>query len=57
MSLLAAVRSGESRDVLASLQTICDEQGLPDLAVRLAATHHTRKGGQLRQCHIHAKSR
>lgn len=36
MSLLAAVRTEESRDVLKSLRSICDEQGLEDLAARLA---------------------
>ena len=37
MSLLSAVRADAGRDVLASLRSICDEQGLAELATRLAA--------------------
>jgi octaprenyl-diphosphate synthase len=36
MSLLSAVRADPSRDVLRSLRSICDEQGLAELAARLA---------------------
>ena len=36
MSLLSAVRTDASRDVLRSLRSICDEQGLDELAARLA---------------------
>ncbi|MEM8609952.1 MAG: polyprenyl synthetase family protein [Myxococcota bacterium] len=36
MSLIAAVRSDASSDVLASLQAVCDEQGLGDLSAHLA---------------------
>jgi octaprenyl-diphosphate synthase len=36
MSLIAAVRSGSSSDVLSSLQAVCDSQGLGDLSARLA---------------------
>lgn len=36
MSLIAAVRTGESADVLGSLQSLCDDRGLADLGARLA---------------------
>jgi len=36
MSLIAAVRSDSSSDVLTSLQAVCDSQGLDDLSARLA---------------------
>lgn len=36
MSLIAAVRSDSSSDVLSSLQAVCDSQGLGDLSARLA---------------------
>ncbi len=36
MSLIAAVRSSTSRDVLSSLQAVCDSQGLDDLSAHLA---------------------
>ena len=36
MSLIAAVRSDSSSDVLTSLQTVCDSQGLGDLSAHLA---------------------
>lgn len=36
MSLLATVRTSSSPDVLASLQAVCDSQGLGDLSARLA---------------------
>ena len=36
MSLIAAVRSDSSSDVLTSLQAVCDSQGLGDLSARLA---------------------
>jgi octaprenyl-diphosphate synthase len=36
MSLIAAVRSSSSRDVLASLQAVCDSRGLDDLSQHLA---------------------
>jgi len=36
MSLIAAVRSDASSDVLTSLQAVCDSQGLDDLSQRLA---------------------
>lgn len=36
MSLIAAVRSDASTDVLSSLQAVCDSQGLDDLSAHLA---------------------
>ena len=36
MSLIAAVRTGASSDVLTSLRAICDSQGLGDLSAHLA---------------------
>ncbi len=36
MSLIAAVRSDSSSDVLSSLQAVCDSQGLGDLSAHLA---------------------
>jgi octaprenyl-diphosphate synthase len=36
MSLIAAVRSDSSSDVLTSLQAVCDSQGLGDLSAQLA---------------------
>ena len=36
MSLIAAVRSDSSSDVLTSLQAVCDSQGLGDLSAHLA---------------------
>lgn len=36
MSLIAAVRSDSSSDVLTSLRAVCDEQGLGDLSAHLA---------------------
>ena len=36
MSLIAAVRSDASTDVLTSLQAVCDSQGLEDLSAHLA---------------------
>ncbi len=36
MSLIAAVRSDSSSDVLSTLQAVCDSQGLGDLSVHLA---------------------
>jgi len=36
MSLIAAVRSDASTDVLTSLQAVCDQQGLEDLSAHLA---------------------
>lgn len=36
MSLIAAVRSDSSSDVLANLQAVCDSQGLGDLSAHLA---------------------
>ena len=36
MSLIAAVRTDSSTDVLTSLQAVCDSQGLVDLAHRTA---------------------
>ncbi len=36
MSLIAAVRSDSSSDVLTSLRAVCDSQGLGDLSARLA---------------------
>jgi octaprenyl-diphosphate synthase len=36
MSLIAAVRSDSSSDVLTSLQAVCDSQGLEDLSAHLA---------------------
>lgn len=36
MSLIAAVRSSSSNDVLTSLQAVCDSQGLDDLSAHLA---------------------
>ncbi len=35
MSLIAAVRSSQSRDVLTSLRAVCDSQGLDDLSAHL----------------------
>ena len=36
MSLIAAVRSDSSSDVLTSLRAVCDSQGLGDLSAHLA---------------------
>ena len=36
MSLIAAVRTGSSADVLTSLRAVCDSQGLGDLSAQLA---------------------